>query len=95
MEILNRNQINEKLKSLKDWQYGEESIIKNFTFKDFKEALAFMVKTGAVAEELNHHPNWSNTYNKVNIKLSTHDAGGVTEKDFELAERIEFMLKTS
>ena len=95
MEILNRNDINEKLKSLKDWQYVEASIIKNFIFKDFKEALAFMVKAGAVAEELNHHPNWSNTYNKVNIQLTTHDAGGVTEKDFELAERIESILKTS
>jgi 4a-hydroxytetrahydrobiopterin dehydratase len=95
MKTYNQAEIEEQLKSrsLKGWEAGDQSITKAFVFKDFKEALDFMVKAGAIAEELNHHPDWSNVYNKVNIKLSTHDAGGVTDKDFELASRMEELRK--
>ncbi len=72
------------------WQEQNNKLVKEFEFKDFKEAFAFMTKVAAIAEELKHHPEWSNTYNKVTIKLSTHDAGDiVTEKDKELAKRID------
>jgi 4a-hydroxytetrahydrobiopterin dehydratase len=95
MKTYNQAEIEEQLKSrsLTGWEASDQSIKKNLVFKDFKEALDFMVKAGAIAEELNHHPDWSNVYNKVNIKLSTHDAGGVTDKDFELAQRMDDLRK--
>jgi 4a-hydroxytetrahydrobiopterin dehydratase len=72
------------------WQEIDNKLIKEFTFKDFKEAFGFMAKVAAIADELNHHPEWSNVYNKVMIKLSTHSAGDiVTDKDRELAKRID------
>ena len=80
--------------SLAGWKPEGDFIHKVFTFKDFKEAIQFMVKVGEIAEELNHHPNWNNVYNKVSIKLSTHDAKGITDKDFELARRIEVLFKS-
>jgi 4a-hydroxytetrahydrobiopterin dehydratase len=94
MKTYNQSQASEKLDSdsLNGWKSQEGSINKEFKFKDFKEAIGFMVKVGNVAEEMNHHPNWSNVYNKVDISLSTHDAGGVTDKDFQLASRIEDII---
>ncbi len=89
MERLTDNEIDYNLTMLKGWSLEDNRIVKNFVFKDFKEAISTMVKIGEVAEELNHHPDWYNSYNKLNIKLSTHSAGGITLKDFELAERIE------
>jgi len=72
------------------WQEIDNKLIKELTFKDFKEAFGFMAKVAAIADELNHHPEWSNVYNKVMIKLSTHSAGDiVTDKDRELAKRID------
>ncbi len=89
MQRLTDNEIDYNLTMLKGWSLDDNRIVKNVVFKDFKEAIAAMVKIGEAAEELNHHPDWYNSYNKLNIKLSTHDAGGITMKDFELAERIE------
>lgn len=95
MKTYNQVQASEKLESgsLNGWKSAQGFIGKEFKFKDFKEAINFMVKVGDVAEELNHHPEWSNVYNKVDVKLSTHDAGGVTDKDFQLASRIEEIIK--
>ncbi|WP_299990008.1 4a-hydroxytetrahydrobiopterin dehydratase [uncultured Pontibacter sp.] len=68
----------------------EDKLTRSFEFKDFRAAMAFMNKVADVAEELNHHPWWSNVYNKVEIELTTHDAGNtVTDKDVELARRID------
>lgn len=89
MQRLTDNEIDYNLTVLDGWSLDDNRIVKKFVFKDFKEAMAKMVKIGKVAEELNHHPDWYNAYNKLNIKLSTHDAGGITLKDFELASRIE------
>lgn len=77
---------------LKDWIYLDQFISKTFKFKNFKEAMAFMLKVAFVCEKLNHHPNWSNVYNIVEIKLQTHDAGGVTAKDIELAKAIDLIF---
>lgn len=75
------------------WQEINNKLEKEFEFKDFKEAFAFMTKVATIAEELKHHPEWTNIYNKVTIKLSTHDAGDiVTEKDTELAKRIDEIM---
>jgi 4a-hydroxytetrahydrobiopterin dehydratase len=95
MKRLTDNEVDFNLTMLKGWALDEETkLVKNIVFKDFKEAIAAMVKIGEVAEELGHHPDWYNSYNKLNIKLSTHDVGGLTMKDFELAQRIEEIINT-
>ena len=72
-----------------NWEEKNDKLISSFQFKDFKEAFAFMTKVADAAEEMNHHPWWSNVYNKVSFELCTHDDGDiVTEKDHRLAARI-------
>ena len=68
---------------------GRDAIIRTFQFRDFNEAFAFMTRAALLAEKLDHHPEWFNVYNKVDVTLSTHDAGGVTEKDIRMAEAME------
>ncbi len=72
------------------WVLAEDgkSIRQGFKFKDFTEAFAFMTRVALLAEKADHHPDWSNVYNRVEISLSTHEAGGVTERDIALAEAI-------
>lgn len=90
MKAYTEQEAQEKLapSSLEGWAFNSNSLEKQFIFKDFREAMGFMVKAGDIAEEMNHHPDWSNVYNRVKVNLSTHDAGGVTDKDFELAKRM-------
>ena len=68
---------------------GRDAIQKKFTFKDFNEAFGFMARAALIAEKLDHHPEWLNVYNRVEVTLSTHDAGGVTEKDIALAKAMD------
>ena len=93
MELLTKDQIEDAITNLKGWRFKENGIEKNFVFKDFKETLSIMMGIGMIAEEMNHHPEWFNVYNKLDIRLSTHDAGGVTEKDIDLAKKIEEIIK--
>ena len=76
---------------LKGWSYDTKAnaVVQDFKFKDFSEAFAFMTRVALLAQSANHHPEWSNVYNKVSIRLTTHDAGGVTAKDIALAEAID------
>ena len=75
------------------WQEKENKLVRSFKFKDFSEAFGFMVRVAIEAEKMNHHPEWSNVYNRVEIRLSTHDAGGVvTEKDRQLARVIDNLI---
>jgi 4a-hydroxytetrahydrobiopterin dehydratase len=75
---------------MNQWITVEGKLCKTFQFKDFPEALAWMVKAGFAIEKLNHHPEWTNIYNKVEVKLCTHDAGNiVTNKDQELAALLD------
>jgi len=72
------------------WKKENNTLTKTFTFKDFTEAFGFMTKVAIVAEKMNHHPTWTNTWNTVTFALSTHDAGNiVTDKDKKLAEAID------
>lgn len=89
MSLLTKEEITKKLLLLPGWEFSNNSISKKFVLKDFKEALAVMVGIGVVAQEMNHHPEWFNVYNKLDIRLSTHDVGGVTKKDIALATQIE------
>lgn len=75
------------------WQENNDQLSRSFKFKDFKEAFAFMTKVALIAEKMDHHPNWSNTYNTVDINLNTHDAGNkITDKDRKLAAEIDKLL---
>ncbi|MGE0588051.1 MAG: 4a-hydroxytetrahydrobiopterin dehydratase [Cyclobacteriaceae bacterium] len=75
------------------WIEENNYLKRNFQFNDFIEAFAFMTRVAMVAEKMNHHPNWSNVYNKVTIELSTHDAGNtVTDKDRKLANAIDKLI---
>ena len=79
------------LKELPDWSNTKtrNAIARTFTFKDFKSAFAFMNRVADIAEDMNHHPEWFNVYNRVDVTLATHDAGGVTEKDITLARLMD------
>jgi 4a-hydroxytetrahydrobiopterin dehydratase len=68
---------------------GRDAINRTFKFADFNEAFGFMARAALIAEKLDHHPEWFNVYNKVEVTLSTHDAGGVTERDVKLAEAMD------
>jgi 4a-hydroxytetrahydrobiopterin dehydratase len=75
------------------WKEQDNELIKKFEFKDFSEAFAFMTRVAILAEKHNHHPWWSNVYNQVEIRLSTHDADNtVTKKDTDLAQAIDKLL---
>ncbi len=90
MEILSESKINEKLTNLKGWEYRNNLIGKEYQLKDFREALVLVNKVGEIAEEMDHHPDiFLHNWNKVKITISTHSAGGITENDFKLAEKIE------
>ena len=72
------------------WQEQDNQLKRTFEFKNFSQAFAFMTRVAFVAENMNHHPDWSNSWNKVTISLSTHDAGNIiTEKDHEMAKSID------
>lgn len=71
------------------WELKGDRIKKRFKFANFPEAFGFMTKVAILAEKQNHHPEWSNVYNKVDIELTSHDAGGITERDFRLAKDID------
>ena len=79
------------LKRLPDWKLAtdREAIMRNFRFVDFDAAFAFMTRTALLAAKMDHHPEWFNVYNKVDVTLATHDAGGVTQKDIDLATAMD------
>ena len=77
------------------WQLQEDSLQTQWKFKDFVQAMAFMNAVAEVAERMNHHPEWSNVYNRVNVRLTTHDAGGLTALDFELAQAMDSLAITA
>ena len=78
--------------NLTQWQVGDERLKRQWQFSDFSEAFAFMTRVALLAESMQHHPNWSNVYNRVTIELTTHDLGGLSNLDAELARSIDTLL---
>lgn len=89
MRKLSEQEIKENLESLEGWDLSENGIQTSFEFENFKEAFTLMTRIAFEAESMDHHPNWTNVYNTLEITLITHAAGGVTDKDFQLAKAIE------
>jgi 4a-hydroxytetrahydrobiopterin dehydratase len=83
------------LQKLPQWKpvSGRDAITRKFEFKDFNTAFGFMARAALLAEKMDHHPEWFNVYNKVEVTLSTHDAGGVTQKDIDLATAMDAFAK--
>ena len=87
---LSPGEVQQALGGLPGWAFNDDALERTFKFGSFREALSFMVRVGFEAESLNHHPEWTNVYDRVTIRLNTHDAGGkVTGRDVELASRIQ------
>ena len=80
---------------LKEWSFEKNAIKRDFKFKTFIEAFSFMTAVALEAEKLNHHPDWSNSYGRVSIVLTTHEADGLTQLDFDLANSIDRIYKNS
>ncbi|HWA90665.1 MAG TPA: 4a-hydroxytetrahydrobiopterin dehydratase [Rhizomicrobium sp.] len=91
MKKLDSNARAAALKELSRWRDvpGRDAIARDFAFEDFNAAFAFMTRVALLAEKMDHHPEWSNVYNRVSVTLSTHDAGGVTDKDIAMAKAME------
>ncbi|MCX2719942.1 4a-hydroxytetrahydrobiopterin dehydratase [Lentiprolixibacter aurantiacus] len=92
MEKLTSAQIEERIKEIPGWNYTGKAIETNLKFKDFREAFAVMTRIAFECEALNHHPDWKNVYNQLHIALNTHDAQGITEKDFQLAHAVQDII---
>ena len=85
-ELIEKDQLENELKKLSDkWSISDKFLISNYEFKNFNDALSFMNKVGVKCEEMDHHPKWTNVYNRLEIELFTHDKDGLTIKDFDLA----------
>lgn len=90
-EQLSDAEIHAQAEQLKLWVLQDNKLCRQFIFKDFVAAFNFMNKVADLAEQANHHPNWSNVYNKVDIALTTHDYNGVSQRDFDLAKKIDLL----
>jgi len=91
---LSEDQLARELASMKGWERRDNSIRKTFAFKDFKESVEFLGMIRPIADAMNHHPDACVKYNRVEVELTTHDEGGVTEKDVQLARKIDEIYKT-
>lgn len=89
---LSEEQISEELKNLSGWIVKDEKLHKDFEFCSFNEAFGFMTRASMEIEKMNHHPEWFNVYNKLSIDLTTHDAGGITQNDIQLAKILNSLL---
>jgi 4a-hydroxytetrahydrobiopterin dehydratase len=94
VEQLNEDQRAAALDRLGEWDYDEarDALTRSFLFADFSEAFAFMTRVALIAEKMDHHPEWSNVWNRVDMLLTTHDAGGLSERDVHMAEAVDRLL---
>ncbi len=86
---LSATTVQDRLQQVNNWLIYNNAIEKKYVFKSFKDAMIFINKVAAIADEMNHHPEWTNVYNKLTIRLSTHDVSGISDKDFQLASAID------
>ena len=93
MSSLSDEQVDLQLEELTGWQRDGKSIIKTYHFSDFIEAMSFMNQAAFYAESLEHHPEWRNTYNVVEVRLTDHDIGGISSLDIRLAKRMEYIIQ--
>lgn len=95
IEQLNEEERAAALDALDEWDFDEarDAITRSFTFADFSEAFAFMTRVALLAEKADHHPEWSNVWNRVDILLTTHDAGGLSQRDVAMAEAIDLLAE--
>ncbi|EAQ38916.1 4a-hydroxytetrahydrobiopterin dehydratase [Dokdonia sp. MED134] len=89
---LTDDQIKNRLEDFPDWEFDDNAIHTTIEFENFREVFATMTRIAFECEKMDHHPTWTNTYNELEISLNTHDANGVTEKDFDLAAAIDDIL---
>ena len=89
---LSQTDIDEELKNLLGWSVINEKLHKEFQFDSFNQAFGFMTRAAMEIEKMNHHPEWFNVYNKITVDLTTHDAGGITENDIQLAKILNSLL---
>jgi 4a-hydroxytetrahydrobiopterin dehydratase len=94
VEALSEAERADALDGLPDWDHdeGRDAITRRFAFRNFTEAFGFMARVALLAERMNHHPEWSNIYNRVEILLTTHDCGGLSVRDVTLAEAIDALV---
>ena len=90
--VLSNDDIANRLGVNSQWELKDNKLYRRLMFEDFVHAFGFMAQIAMVAEKINHHPEWANVYRTVDIYLTTHDAGGVSEKDFELLAKIEQLI---
>ena len=89
---LTPSDIQQQLMQHPQWRLEQEKLSRSIVFKDFNEAFGFMSRVALLAEAMNHHPEWFKVWNRVDIQLTTHDAGGISALDFELAAKIDALL---
>jgi len=89
---LSESIIEEKLKNLPGWSVKNDKLHKEFEFNDFNQAFGFMTRAAMEIEKMNHHPEWFNVYNRILVELTTHDAGGITENDVNLARILNSLI---
>jgi 4a-hydroxytetrahydrobiopterin dehydratase len=89
---LSPDEISSLVAALDSWELDGSSLRRQLVFDSFVQAFGFMAQVALIAERLDHHPNWSNVYNRVDIAVSTHDAGGLTALDFEFVRRVDAIL---
>jgi 4a-hydroxytetrahydrobiopterin dehydratase len=92
IQKLSHEELQQRLLSMPHWSIREGKLYRHIQFQDFAQAFGFMTQIAIVAEKIDHHPEWFNVYNRVEIRLTTHDAGGISERDFALAEKINAVL---
>lgn len=92
MQLLSKFDIDSRLRALSEWKIDSGLLVRTFAFKDFRSALSFVNQVGELAEEAGHHPDIDIRYSRVRLGLTTHDAGGLTAKDFELADCISRLI---
>jgi 4a-hydroxytetrahydrobiopterin dehydratase len=86
---MSTDEIGEALQGLTGWAYDGDALIKTFAFSDFAAAIDFMATARPSIDELNHHPEWTNVYNRIDVRLNSHDVGGITDRDFRLASLLD------